>query len=455
MLEQHIGETPFRDGIRHYLQKHQYSNTETSDLWDAIEEATGDPVRRIMNSWIFQRGFPLLSITGDEMGKLTLSQQRFSFTPLNDGDDSLWSIPVTLRYGHDGQVVERQELLESASLDVHFGNTVDWVVANAGGHGFYRVRYAPNLLRQLQAVMLQQLSAIERYGLVDDAWESMVAGSPTAADFLALARELQDEDDLDVWRLLCDRLEQLGRLLDGEAEACYQAVLFDLYAPALERLGWMPGPDDTSRVRELRGLIIRSLAVQANDAGTQAQCRELHAKYLEDSSSVEPNIAAAVATAVAFFGGEEDYRLFVQRFKNATAPQEEQRYRTLLASFPDANYMAETLAMCVGGTVRTQDAPHLVAQCLRNQHCGEQAWRFVQDNWHAMLEKYPDNAIVRMLDGVKTLSQPEVAANVEAFFDSHEVPHGEKTLKQVLERLRVNVALREREAEPFAAALAG
>lgn len=454
MLEQHLDETPFRDGIRHYLKTHQYGNTETSDLWDAIEQVTGEPARRVMDSWIFQRGFPLLSVAGDGAGKLTLTQQRFCFTPLSNGDDSVWSIPVTLRYGHGEHVSERRELLESASMEIDFGHPVDWVVVNAGGHGFYRVRYALDLLQQLRPVILRQLTAIERYTLVDDTWASVLAGNTTAADFLALAQGLRDEDDLDVWSLLCGCLEQLGRLLDGEAEARYQAVLRALYTPALERLGWAPKPDDTSRVLELRGLLIRSLAVAANDADAQAQCRELHDRYLLDSS-VEPNVAAAAAVAVACCGNEDDYDVFVERFKSGATPQEVRRYQSLLASFPGAEQMATTLGMSLDGTVRTQDAPYLAAQCLRNRRCGEQAWRFVRDNWEAMLETYPNNAIVRMLDGVKALSVPDVAADVAAFFDSHEVPQGDLTLRQHLERLQVNVALREREAERLGAVLAG
>ena len=39
MLEQYLGEEEFRRGVSHYLSKHEYGNTETSDLWDAIEEA--------------------------------------------------------------------------------------------------------------------------------------------------------------------------------------------------------------------------------------------------------------------------------------------------------------------------------------------------------------------------------------------------------------------------------
>ena len=254
MLEQHLDERPFRDGIRHYLQKHQYGNTETNDLWDAIEEVTGEPARRVMDSWIYQRGFPLLSVACNAAGKLTLDQRRFSFTPLSNGGDAVWSIPVTLRFGHAGQVTERRELLESASLEIDFGGPVDWVVVNAGGHGFYRVRYAPDLLQQLRPIMLRQLTSIERYTLVDDTWAAVLSANTTAADFLALAQGLRDEDDLDVWTLLCGCLEQLGRLLDGEAEGHYQAVLRDLYGPALQRLGWTPGDDDSSRALELRGV---------------------------------------------------------------------------------------------------------------------------------------------------------------------------------------------------------
>jgi len=42
MLEQYLG-AELRDGIRHYLVKHSYANTRTTDLWDAIEEVSGAP----------------------------------------------------------------------------------------------------------------------------------------------------------------------------------------------------------------------------------------------------------------------------------------------------------------------------------------------------------------------------------------------------------------------------
>jgi aminopeptidase N len=65
MLEQYLGTDRFRAGIRLYLSARAYGNAETTDLWDAIEDATGDPVRRIMDSWIFQGGYPLIGVQAE------------------------------------------------------------------------------------------------------------------------------------------------------------------------------------------------------------------------------------------------------------------------------------------------------------------------------------------------------------------------------------------------------
>ena len=81
MLEQYIGTERFRDGVRRYLTAHQYGNTETTDLWDAIEQvAGGEPVRALMDSWILQGGFPLVTARqdGDE---IELVEEPFSYLP--------------------------------------------------------------------------------------------------------------------------------------------------------------------------------------------------------------------------------------------------------------------------------------------------------------------------------------------------------------------------------------
>ena len=75
MLEQYLGEDTFRDGIRRYLVKHAYANTVTKDLWDALGEASGEPVATIMDTWILQGGYPLVTVADG-----TISQEPFEYS---------------------------------------------------------------------------------------------------------------------------------------------------------------------------------------------------------------------------------------------------------------------------------------------------------------------------------------------------------------------------------------
>lgn len=52
MLSNHIGEDNFLNGVSIYLKRHEYENTVTADLWEAIEEATGVDVASMMTNWV-------------------------------------------------------------------------------------------------------------------------------------------------------------------------------------------------------------------------------------------------------------------------------------------------------------------------------------------------------------------------------------------------------------------
>ena len=454
MLEQFLGEEEFQDGISYYLNKHKYANTETNDLWDAIEHVTNQPARRIMDSWIFQRGYPLVSASVSEDGStIHLEQDRFLYTRDDTTDATIWSVPVVLKVGSGSGVSEIRYLLEEKSSEVKLDSPADWVVVNAGGSGFFRARYTKDMLKSVSSSMFSNLSSIERYGLVDDTWSSVMAGRTSAADFLEFARSFQLETDLDVWTVLSGCLSSLEKLVEGEAENQYRAVVRDLAQPGLDRLGWEPGDTDSPRDLELRGLFIRLLANVGNDDLALENAGDLHDSYLRDAGSVEPNMAAAVTGVVASKGDTAKYDLFLKKYRNPSTPQEERRYQSALSAFPGEAEMKRTLAMTLDGTVRTQDAPYLLAVCMRNKYQGPLAWDFVKENWDKINEAFPSNSIVRMLSGVTSLSQDEQAADVLEFFENHDVPQGQLTLQQTLEKLGVNVAFRERESTSFSESL--
>lgn len=81
MLHNYIGNDAFKQGMKHYLTKYSYKNTQTEDLWASLETASGKPVGKVMTTWTSQMGFPLIHVESRvEAGKkiLTLTQEKFN-----------------------------------------------------------------------------------------------------------------------------------------------------------------------------------------------------------------------------------------------------------------------------------------------------------------------------------------------------------------------------------------
>ena len=457
MLQQYLGEDAFREGVRHYLTKHAYGNTETSDLWDAMEHVSGEPARQIMDSWIWQGGFPVVSVTvaGDE---LVLSQRRFVFA--DDDPEAAaaattrWSIPVQLRQTSGGALREEKLLLAGDSARVALLAPDAAVMANAGAHGFYRVAYAPELLARLTGEQLGALSTPERYALLEDAWAGVLVGTVRADEFCRFANGYAGERQLQVWQFLLASLRFLDRLVEGDERSRYQLFVRQLVGPALADVGWEPTAGEDPLQGELRGQLIRAMAVLGADPASAAQARSLYAASAGDSTAVSPPVAAACAAVVAATGSAAEYDEFVERFRRAGTPQERQRFLHLLAEFPTAELMDRTIAFSFSKEVRTQDAPFLIAFSIANRDQGWRAWTELRKRWDSANTAFPSNTIRSMVSSVRLLMHPEQQADVAGFFAEHPIPQATKSLAQVLERQRVNVAVREREHERFGASLA-
>ncbi len=448
MLEQYLGEETFRDGVRHYLSAHSYSNTETSDLWDAIEHVVvqrggTEPVRAMMDSWIWQPGFPLVTAELDR-GELVLRQQRFTFDP-EAGDATLWYVPVHLRVGEDESVV----LLEKDELRVPLHDATATIVVNANGHGFYRVGYSDELLARLTGPALRSLSTVERYSLVDDTWSAVVAGRLDAADLWAFLQGFDGEDELHVWQAIAAALRGLTRVVDGEPLLRLRAGIAALAGPALDRLGWERAPGEDDLTSKLRGLLVTIVGVLGADEAVSARCAEV----LAQAAGADPELVAAATNVVAAHGDADDYERFLSGFRTGATPQEQLRNLYALAEFDEPDLFQRTLDLALSGEVKTQNAPFLLSRCIGSRTNGPTGWRFVRQHWQQANELFPGNTIVRMVDSVKLLNTPELESDVSGFFAEHPIPQAVKTLEQVLERQRVNVALRERAEAALGAAL--
>jgi len=440
MLEQYLGEDEFRSGVNHYLRTHSYANTTTTDLWDSLEQASGSPVRAAMDTWIFQGGHPLIVVEATDEG-VRVSQHRFEYR--DRGDDTQWHVPVILRASLGGDEREARLLLTDTTAEVDLGGKPDWVVVNAGGHGFYRVRYGGDLLASLSERALDVLTPAERYGLVDDVYASVIAGEADAAEFIALVTQLGAETDLGVWQRMIGGLSQLHAVADDSGRTRLKVLVRDLSTTALGILGYEAVDGEPDLDRELRATLFGAAGGIGEDASVRLRARELFDAE-NQGDAVEPNLAAAAVRVVGAAGDSATYDEMVDLYRNADTPQSEMRYLGALLQFEDLGLFERTLNLFVG-EVRTQNAPFLLAQAMTHLDHGSVAWRLIRERWAELNERFPQNSIPRMVSGVRALSTPDLAADVEGFFAEHPVPQGTLMVAQHLEKLQVNVGLRERE----------
>ncbi|MGH7813961.1 MAG: M1 family metallopeptidase [Candidatus Binataceae bacterium] len=451
MLEQYLAPEVFRDGIRAYLKKHQYSNTETGDLWDALEAASHLPVRKTMDSWIFQPGFPIVDAASAGGGKqLVLKQRRFFYLP--EANDQLWQVPVMIRAKTDKGVSNHKVLLDAKDAAVELPGKLEWTLVNEGGHGFYRAHYSPELLAALTKNP-DVLEPVERFGLVSDTWAATVAGLGPLPEFLKMTRLFTGETDINVWRALLGPFGYLDMIAADSDRPALAAAIRALAGPAHERLGWEPRAGDSELTRQLRGTLIGALGTLGGDPEVQKRAREHYARFEADPASADRDLIPALVNILAYSGDAARYEEFKKKFKAPRTPQEEQRYLFALTGFRDLTLLKQTMEMSLDGQVRTQNAPYVMHSLLLNPACRYQAWDFMRANWEKMVDKYPDSALPRMCEAVVALLDRE--DEVKKFFAAHRVRIGAKLMDQHLERLSVAVKFRNREGAALPASLKG
>jgi puromycin-sensitive aminopeptidase len=431
MLEQFLGPERFRAGIAAYLRRHAYGNTATEDLWDALEEATGEPVRRIMDAWVRRPGHPVVDVERIPGGV------RLSAAPMalleEAPDPAGRPVPLVVTTSVAGRRAgPRPLLLEgTAELAVPGGAAVQ---VNTGADAFVRTALPPELRAAL--ALDPATPAVERFVLLDDAWALVLAGRSSVADAVSLLRLLAwRESDPSVWRRISGVVRELRRLAGPDHADDVAALTRDLCGPAAGagELA-LAALDDAAAGpwREVRGVVTSLLGTVGADPAVVAAAPAL----LDDAADADLRAAALdVVAANADTPAHED---LVRRWRDAATPQEQLRHLQALADTDDAERFALTLRLAVE-EVRAQDAPYLLRRALAHHRHGGDALEVVTGRWDEVVARFPDSSLPRMLEGLRSLTDAVHAERARTFLAAHPVPTGARSVDQHLERMAVSV----------------
>ncbi len=439
MIEGYLGEEKFRDGIRLYMKKHREKNATADDLWGALAEASGQPILELANGWIRQTGYPLLTV-GEQQGKIKLSQKRFFSDPGAAPEATQWLLPVVLRVGGREQRVllsKQEEIVEPA-------DKFDWLLGNVGARGFYRTAYEPELLRRLISA-LPRLAPEERMALVSDQWALVRSGATAIDGFLHLLAGLHAEEDHVVLDEVVGRLGYLEhRAVAEQDRPAFQGWVRAQFAGAGADLDWevRDGENDERRLR--RAAVQRALALVARDPETIAAAL-LRFDRLLANRPVDPNLLDIVVSVAARTADEKRFETLQSMASTELDPAAKRRYLHSLAAVENPLLLERAVELALDPFVQMQDFASYLGALLANRATRELAWKLIQTRW-AEVRKKGDSPMIlrRLVEALGSLPERAHLAAVEKFLASPDLLPARQAVAQTLERLRMDVALREK-----------
>ncbi len=386
MLEAYLGADDFRAGLRLYMERHQYSNSTTADLWAALADASAKPVVAVAAGWTEQPGFPivLVSAVGEGAARsLRLTQSRFT---VNDPAPAplTWKIPVTLANTANLSVTS-VTLLENLPVTVPWPAGAGTPKANVGNTGFYRVLYDDTLADALRREFTI-LPVTDQLNLLGDTWALVEAGRQPATAWLDLAEQLHASPGQPVWEHLLAKLILLDRLQLGQpGRRAFQAWAAQLLRPKLAQLGWDARPGESALDATLRAKLIDALG-HYGDRATVAECTRRFRAYLADPAILTGNLRGPVLDVVGRYATRATYDQLHALARAATTTEEKRRAYAGMQAALDPALAAETLALTLGGEMPTSEAARNVAAVALNEH-PDLAWEFAQAHTDELLKR--------------------------------------------------------------------
>lgn len=375
MAHNFVGRHNFKKGLRLYFERHAYKNTHGNDLWQALEDASGKQVKRFMQDWIEQAGFPLVRVLQEDT-RLSLSQEQFTNSAKKE-NNTIWPVPLAIRPKQ-----EKFELLTRSSNTYSLA-TKRYVRLNADG-AHYSVRYESEAHRQYLKELIQKgsISASERLFILNDSLMQARAGYGSIAETMDILEALENEQEDPVWGVMSLCMSDARTLVESNKglESLMKQFAWQLVSVHYTSLGWQKKDDEPLNTTKLRGIIL-GLATYSERPEVIDAALDEYQRY-DSLEQMPADTRHIILTAAVRHGGKDVFSSLIQKYPTIGNAELQQDVCNALASTRDISAAKLILNQLKDGDfVRLQDFDRWIIYLLRNRKARNATWNWFTKNW--------------------------------------------------------------------------
>eukprot|EP00928_Gymnodinium_smaydae_P049172 TRINITY_DN32980_c0_g1_i1.p1 TRINITY_DN32980_c0_g1~~TRINITY_DN32980_c0_g1_i1.p1 ORF type:complete len:923 (-),score=141.40 TRINITY_DN32980_c0_g1_i1:112-2751(-) len=498
MLYHFLGHDAFKRGLTKWLDRYKFSNCTTKDLWDALGEASGQPVASMMESWTKHEGFPVLSVDVDEARTAWhVSQERFFVGALCRSDTSVesgepdakksrmhcWQVPLCYSEpSNEGEDIKAKQV----RIDGDFAKLPrngNWIKLNSQQRAPLRVNCSSDLLETLAVQDVWcKLAPLDRVGILTDAHAMFRAGRSKPKPLLKVLQALKGETDSLVWSAALSVLSSLVDVFHKVAPGIKRFVV-GLLAPQRRRLGWATPDAGESEDDLLLRPGILSLLAQCGDVETITEATNRTEVYLCSSHPARSSKAAGKTSlgltsaynkvdcpgcgipeeapqsgvrGVALRWGLASTPALWMRLSachaNATDAEEKDQLTVALMGHADRDAIEGWVAQALEGALPSMEWSTMFVGLAHNSHHESLAWDMLVRHWDVVFKTWGQSqfAMKTIISQALEHADPTIARK---FFDEHPCDVAKQSIQRDLESIAVDGALRQRAADEMRMAL--
>jgi puromycin-sensitive aminopeptidase len=426
MFETFIGEESFKEGVRNYLNKYEYKNTHSSDLWNELTNSSSYNLSEILPTWIKQEGYPIVKIEKVK-DSFKISQKKYLID--GDTDDSLWSVPLNIRCLDNGTIIK--EVIVSKSQIIEIDGKVPFI--NNGGWSFFHSAYSEELFEMIIADF-EKLDINEKYRILEDSWMALRTGELSLKLFLRLLNLYATEEEINTWSLISSIFSTFAKINNSEE---FKNYVRDFSYPLIEKHGFDYSSDFNQEESQLKSLLCGTYAKITEDSNFINNFSDQF-----NSNAYENYVDGNYFNLVLYVAGmneEISTDRYIEKLKNSTSPQIEARYRGVIGTLSDPNAPKKVIGAILNQSIRGADAPYIIATLLSNTKNASSAFLEIKNNWNSLLEVMPGWTSSRILDSLSSIYDESLSEEIKIFIKENPLPSAEKITKQKIERMDANI----------------